>query len=73
MHIIEIQCATEGKCWQIRRPDLPYSMPVCYLVMFRQLHNNLKRCHEGKVQTVVNMLNRANAHQIPNPPSLPLQ
>lgn len=73
MQMIEIQCAAEAKCRQIRKPDLPFSMPVRYWGMRRRSYNDLKRCHEGKVRNVANVMNRAKANRIPDPRSLSLQ
>ena len=71
--MVEIQRVAEAQCRQIQKPDLPYSMPVRYWAMRRRLYNDLKRCHEGGVRNVANVMNRAKAYGIPDPRKLTLQ
>ena len=73
MQMIEIQRTTEARCRQIRKPDLPYMITVCYWVMYRQSYNNPKRYPEAKVQHTANVMNRTKANRMPNLCSLPPQ
>ena len=62
VQIIEVQHTAEAKRRQIQDNDLPYSIPVCYWTMLWRSYNDLKRCHEGGVQQVANVMNRAKAN-----------